>query len=152
MLEYVNSLAIPDDEIIYFLEDDYLHRAGWVSALREGFGLPVDYITLYDHRDKYFFPMYSKTQCQLFHTESVHWRTTISTTNSYAMLAKTFRKHYDIHKQFSENTTYSKDHDKFVKLWKVGSNLISSVPGYSTHCEINYLSPTIDWETISLSA
>ena len=43
-LEYVNNNNFSDDQIIYFLEDDYLHRNNWNKILLEGFDLNVDYI------------------------------------------------------------------------------------------------------------
>ena len=43
---------------------------------------------------------------------------------------------------------FTRDHDKFINLWEKGSNLITSIPGYSTHMETEYLSPAIDWEKL----
>ena len=43
---------------------------------------------------------------------------------------------------------FTRDHDKFIHLWHNGSNLITSIPGYSTHMEVEYLSPTINWEKL----
>jgi hypothetical protein len=42
----------------------------------------------------------------------------------------------------------TKDHSKFTHIWNIGSNLVSSIPGYSTHVEGNMLSPTTDWSKI----
>jgi glycosyltransferase involved in cell wall biosynthesis len=139
MIEHVVKLPLKPDTIVYFLEDDYLHRPGWVDVLLEGFTLPADYVTLYDHRDKYrdYPDLFSK----LFLTSSCHWRTTPSTTNTYAMRFKTFQKHYSIHEQFSLQRRISSDHDKFIALGKEGGILISPIPGYSTHAEPEYLTP-----------
>ena len=35
-----------------------------------------------------------------------------------------------------ENTHGGYDHTKFLHLWREGSNLISSIPGYSNHCDL----------------
>ncbi len=150
LLEYVYEQDIDDETILYFLEDDYIHKPGWTNILREGFDyIGVDYITLYDHYDKYFLPMYNDLQSKILATFSTHWRTIPSTTNTYAMKAKTFKKHYNIHREYCDLVKgYTRDHDKFLRLWNEGSHLISCVPGYSTHCEVEYLSPCIDWSEI----
>jgi hypothetical protein len=147
LLKYVYEQDIDDDTILYFLEDDYVHQPEWGNILREGFEyMGVDYITLYDHKDKYFLPMYENLQSKILVTPSTHWRTIPSTTNSYAMLARTFKKHYCIHTEYCDLIKgYTRDHDKFIRLWNEGSNLISCIPGYSTHCEIEYLSPIVNW-------
>ena len=150
LVEHVYEQNIDDDTILYFVEDDFYHKPGWTNIMREGFEyIGVDYITLYDHADKYFLQMYESLQSKIIATPSTHWRTTPSTTNTYAMLAKTFKKHYNIHKEYCDLVKgYTRDHDKFTKLWEIGSNLVSCIPGYSTHCETEYLSPCINWSKI----
>ena len=149
MLEYVKQQKFSADTIIYFLEDDYLHRPHWPKILREAFTLPnVDYVTLYDHRDKYFLPQYTELKSKIFHTESCHWRVTPSTTNTYAMRFKTLQNHIDIHRSFSLRRTITADHDKFIKLAEEGATLISSIPGFSTHAEPDYASPCTHWEKL----
>lgn len=139
-----------DDTIIYILEDDYLHRPGWVKIMLEAFNtFNVDYITLYDHSDKYWLPMYEGLQSTILSSVSSHWRTTPSTTNTYACKFKTLKNHLHIHKYFCDlSAGYTRDHDKFTHLWENGSNLISSIPGYSTHCESEFLSPVINWSEL----
>lgn len=151
VVNFVESLNLDDEDIIYFLEDDYLHVDGWVDIMLEGFKqLNAEYYTLYDHKDKYFLQPYQKLQSSIIATKSVHWRTTPSTTNTYACRAKTFKKHLSIHKEYCDlQRGFTRDHDKFQRLWQEGSNLVSSLPGYSTHVETPYLSPVVDWENYS---
>ncbi|WWT39379.1 hypothetical protein [Microcystis phage Mel-JY01] len=147
----MNTFKAEDDDIIYIVEDDYLHRPGWQNVLAEGlWGINVDYATLYDHPDKYFLPMYNNLMAKILFTDTVHWRTTPSTCNTYAAKYSTLKKHLDIHLHFCDpNITHDGyDHTKFTELWKNGSNLISSVPGYSTHCETDFISPAFDWSTL----
>lgn len=149
MIEHVYSQKFSPGTIIYFLEDDYLHLPHWPQILREAFTLPgIDYATLYDHKDKYFFPQYADLKSKLLHTASCHWRTTPSTTNTYAMLFKTLQKHIDLHRCYSLGRTISADHEKFTKLGQEGAVLISSIPGYSSHAEPDYASPCTNWEQI----
>ena len=150
LLNHVIEQNYSDDDIIYFLEDDYLHKQGWIDILSEGFEyIGADYYTLYDHPDKYQLPMYENLQSKIIATPSTHWRTTPSTTNTYACRFKTLKKHFDIHVNSCDLVEkWTKDHDKFINLWSIGSNLVSSIPGYSTHVEGNMLSPTIKWQEI----
>lgn len=149
MLDYVASQKFSDQTIIYFLEDDYIHRPYWCKILRESFTLPgIDYVTLYDHKDKYFLPEYHNLSARIFHTNSCHWRSTPSTTNTYAMKYKTLIRDMEIHKSFSLHRRVSDDHGKFLKLHEQGAVLISAIPGWATHAEPKYASPCINWEEI----
>lgn len=147
LLDHVVNQRFSDDTIIYFLEDDYLHRPGWVDVMLEGFSLPrADYLTLFDHGDKYVLSQYENLQSLIYPTASCHWRSTPSTTNTYAMRLATLKKHFEIHQAFSRGRKISADHEKFLRLGEMGAQLISSIPGYSTHVEKGALSPAHDWQ------
>ncbi len=149
LLSYVEHLSLDPGTILYFVEDDYLHREGWLDVLREAFDLPdVDYVTLYDHRDKYFFPSYKKLMSRIFYTPSCHWRQTPSTTNTFAVRYGTLIRDLAVHRKFSEGRKISADHDKFCSLQRKGSLLVSSLPGWSTHCEPKFSSPCVDWDKL----
>lgn len=151
LLNYVKSLNIKDNDIVYFLEDDYIHIKGWIDIMIEGFELiedtSINYITLYDHLDKYFPQVTSYLDSKIFISPSVHWRTTPSTTNTYACKSLTLKNHFDVHvKHCDLIEKWTKDHHKFTELSQMGSYLISCIPGLSTHVETQFLSPIIDWE------
>lgn len=143
--KYILSQNFDDDTTIYFLEDDYVHRPGWDKILLDGFNLPVTYVTLYDHGDKYQ-EMYKDFMTKVLHTELSHWMPTPSTTNTFATHFKTLKHDYLIHEKFSTGYEPSFDHGKFIELHNKGRSLISSIPGYSTHCHKEFLSPCIDWK------
>ena len=151
-LKTIESFSLQDEDIIYIVEDDYLHKPDWENIMVEAFEtFDVDYVSLYDHPDKYFLPMYNDLQSKILHTKSIHWRTTPSCCNTYAAKWKTFKKHWNTHIKYClpEYTHDGYDHTKFLDLWKQGSNLISCLPGYSTHCdEKHFLSPLTDWSKI----
>jgi hypothetical protein len=142
-LEIVMSKGFPDDTIIYFLEDDYLHRPNWCEVFLEAFTLPVHYVTLYDHLDKYKY--YPELASQIYVTPSAHWRTIPSTTNTYACRMSQLREDIDIHRKFSIGREISDDNGKFLELSRQGRILVSSLPGWSTHCD-SYMSPVINWQ------
>jgi len=144
LMKIVEAAGYDPETIIYIVENDYIHRPNWCEALVEGFEYG-DYVTLYDHPDKY--SDYPDLQSKLFVTKSCHWRTTPSTTNTFAVKYKTLMEDMDLHKYYAEFGIQglAHDHTKFLDLGKKGRTIISSIPGYSTHCN-NYLSPTIEWE------
>jgi len=152
LIEYVTSLNIDPDDIVYLLEDDYVHREGWCKALRDAFDASLaDYVTLYDHSDKYG-SLYKGLKSELYVTPSCHWRSTPSTTNTYAMLFDTIVNHKTVHLKFSDiKVGYTFDHNKFMYLGSMGKKLISPIPGFSTHVEEEHLSPVIDWRRIMSS-
>ena len=61
--EWAKDIAQECDNksIFYFVENDYLHIKGWVSKVRELYSTysNLSYVSLYDHNDKYFLPMYN---------------------------------------------------------------------------------------------
>lgn len=92
--------SLANDDLIYFVEDDYLHRVGSAGALEEGLKY-FDYVTLYDHPDKYGInspntnPLVSKgalsEATQIIRGINTIWRTTNSTTMTFGVVAKTMR-------------------------------------------------------------
>jgi DNA-binding NarL/FixJ family response regulator len=52
------ALNLDDEEIVYFLENDYLHKPEADKVLQSAFDmhLGIEYVTLYDHPDKYMEP------------------------------------------------------------------------------------------------
>lgn len=147
-IDYALSLDIKDDDIIYFIEDDYMHRKNWHQILEEGIKLNQNgYVSLYDHADKYSL-MYTNLTSQIIAGKLSHWRTTPSTTDTFAIRKKILEENRELIESFSKELSYSLDHKRCQALWENGIPLITSIPGYSTHCEPEYLSPTIDWSVV----
>lgn len=145
-LEYILSKEYDDNTIIYFLEDDYVHRPGWDKILIDSFNLPIHYSTLYDHGDKYQ-EMYKDFMTKVLHTKLSHWMPIPSTTNTFATKFKTLKEDKNVHEYYSLNYEPTFDHGKFLHLNNKNRRvLVSSIPGYSTHCESDFLSPCINWE------
>lgn len=137
---------INDNDIIYLVENDYLHRENWVEIILDLFTTYdiEHYVTVYDHNDKYFLPDYDDLKSKIFTTKKSHWRTTPSTTGTFFIKNKIFREDHNI------LSTVVGDHNKFTnELANKGRYVLSSIPGYSTHCEVGLMSPTINWEKIN---
>jgi len=149
-LKTIQSQNFGDEQIIYLLEDDYIHRPGWCDIMLEGFKLKSHYLTLYD-----FDRMSQEYSCKIFTTPSSHWREVPVTTNTFACKYKTLIEDIEIHQKYSINGVkeqegfhFSRDYDKFWELHRQKRYLISPMPGWSTHCDKNAISPVIDWKKI----
>jgi len=146
------ALKEKDDEIIYFLENDYLHKPGADKILEEGFSLGFDYVSLYDHPDKYInganpFVEDGGEVTRLMLTNSCHWKLTNSTTMTFAARVSTLKQDEAILRDFTSGT-HPNDFQMFLALREKQHGLITPVPGYSTHGETAWLSPLTDWSKI----
>ena len=93
--------TLHDEDIVYFIEDDYLHVPDSGKILEEGIQV-FDYVTLYDHPDKY--GVFGKGRnpyvddgklsevTQLYKGAFALWRTTNSTTHTFACRVKTLKE------------------------------------------------------------
>ncbi len=150
-IDIIKSRNFEDEQIIYLLEDDYLHRPGWCDIMLEGFDIKSHYLTLYD----FDFFIAKGYLCEIFTTPSSHWRAVPATTQSFSCRYKTLIEDLEIHQKHSINGVkeeegfhFSKDYDKFWELQEKQRYLISPMPGWSTHCDENHISPIIDWKKV----
>lgn len=148
-IDYILERRYSDDDWIYFLENDYLHTSNWVSKLTDllSLGKNLEYVSLYDHYDKYFYDQYNDLKSNLFFLGSHHWRTTPSTCASFLVNSRVLKEDAQLIKNSGG------DHEFFTALAENKSRkILSPIPGLSTHCMKDFLSPGIDWESISQSA
>ena len=158
-----------NEDIFYFVEDDYWHLPQAPTAIIEGLQY-FDYVTSYDHPDKYresnrVLNPYAKLNqfsesTQVVRGNAFLWRTSNSTTMTFGLLGKTLIADADIWSM----TSYRKgDYDfeifstltkqalllrkrylyllsKMKFFFKPKRYLGVCVPGLSLHLEIAYLS------------
>ena len=113
---------------------------------------------MYDHPDKYMNAdeeygnpkiSFNSEITRLFKTKSIHWKFTNSTVMSFACTVKRLKEDYELLIKYSSNKS-TDSFGLFTELIQTKRlSPISSVPGYSTHCEKAWLSPFINWEKIS---
>ena len=150
------ALNLPDEEIVYFLENDYLHKPGAMEVLQSAFEmyLGIEYVTLYDHPDKYMHPgeggnpyCHGKAEnTRVFLGQHCHWKLTNSTTMTFAAKVRTLKEDEKILREWTSET-HPHDFQMFFDLRNKGRQLISSIPGYATHGETKWLAPLTNWET-----
>jgi len=150
------ALTFDDDEIVYFLENDYLHKLDYDIILQEAFSCGADYATLYDHPDKYipgsrggnpYVDEDGGEITKVYVSKSCHWKLTNSTTMTFAAKVKTLKEDQEILRKWT-NGKHPNDFQMFLELRDKGKALLSSIPGYSTHGETTWLSPLLDWSKI----
>ena len=147
------ALNLPDNEIVYFLENDYLHKPEADKILEDGFDLGFDYITLYDHPDKYLNPFEGGNpfcsgraeDTRVYLGEYCHFKLTNSTTMTFAAKVKTLKEDESILRKWTKDT-HPYDFKMFMELKQKGMRLVSSIPGYSTHGETQWLTPLTNWK------
>lgn len=150
------ALKLNCDEIVYFIENDYLHLPQSPKIIKEGFGLGASFVSLYDHPDKYLDPSQGgNPYCQgggeetrVYCTPSTHWKITNSTTMTFAAKVSTLKRVESILRKWT-NGTHPNDFQMFLELRQEGESLITPIPGYSTHGETAWLTPHINWEEVA---
>jgi hypothetical protein len=149
------SLTYPDDEIVYFVENDYLHKQKSPNILKQGFKLGASFVSLYDHPDKYLDPNDGGNpycdggaeDTRVYLTDSCHWKITNSTTMTFASKVSTLKRVEPILRKWT-NKTHPYDFQMFLELKEQNELLITPIPGYATHGETAWLSPLTDWSNI----
>lgn len=149
------ALKYNDDEIVYFIENDYLHKPDSEKIIQEGFSLGASFIALYDHPDKYLDPSHGGNpfcgggaeDTRVYLTNSCHWKITNSTTMTFAAKVSTLKR---VEATLRKHTsgTHPNDFQMFLELRQQAELLITPIPGHATHGETAWLSPLTEWSKI----
>ena len=149
------ALRCKDDEIIYFIENDYLHKPGSQQIIEEGIELGASFVSLYDHPDNYLPPSQGgNPYCEggaedtrVYLTKSTHWKVTNSTTMTFAAKVSTLKENEEILRR-NTSGTHPNDFQMFIELRNNNQLLIIPIPGYATHGETAWLTPLTNWSKI----
>lgn len=151
---YEEALGLDNDALVYFLEDDYLHIPHSLEYLMEAAECNyTDYLTLYDHPDKYSnhtnpYVTREGESTIVYWCGHRHWKETNSTTMTFAAFADVLKSD----KRVFWNWTSEKhpwDFVIFTDLVKTKRRRLSCpLPSCSTHGEIKFLAKGTNWEII----
>ena len=149
------ALTYDDDDLVYFIENDYIHKPESAKIIREGFELGASFVALYDHPDKYLDPskggnpycVGGAEDTRVYLNDSCHWKITNSTTMTFAAKVSTLKRVEPILRKHTSGT-HPDDFQMFLELRQQGELLITPLPGYATHGETAWLSPLTDWSKI----
>lgn len=126
-----------EDETVYFCEDDYLHLPKAPVALAEGIRR-ADYVTLYDHPDKYTHFYDGGEISKVIKTASSHWRYTASTCMTFATKPKILRADMPIWEEFTSED-HPHDHFIFKKLFEQSRRRLAvCIPGLACHTDMTF--------------
>lgn len=137
-----HALGYDDDEIIYFVEDDYCHLPNSRAVLLEGLERS-HYVTLYNHPDKYIpaarggNPLIGEDAAEttkVFVTAGSYWMVTNSTTMTFATTVEQLRRDQEVWEMYTREN-YPQDMKIFLELRARGYTLIQPIPTKATHCE-----------------
>jgi hypothetical protein len=149
------ALTYDDDEIVYFIENDYLHKPGSQKIIQEAFELGASFVSLYDHPDKYMVPSKGgNPYCEggaedtrVYLTDSCHWKITNSTTMTFAAKVSTLKRTEETLRKWTSES-HPNDFQMFLDLRAQKELLITPIPGLATHGETAWLSPFCKWHLI----
>lgn len=152
------AIKLPGDSLVYFAEDDYLYTAAALEKLLAAFDeLPkVDYVTLYDHMDRYIRTDDSRRgYSRVYIAGGLHWRTVESTCMTFGARVNRLAGDAWIHrlgtipKTPRDRTIWRCSQGEKGFFWKFPKRtLIGPIPSLATHMDPEGLSPNVDWEAV----
>ena len=143
------ALKWEDDEIVYFVENDYVHFPNSAQMLEEGFKLGAPYVTLYLHPDKFMTPLQGGNPevdndggytTKIFRGETQLFGMFNSTTMTFAAKVKTLKEDEYILRKYTSGT-HPNDFPMFLELRDNGKALLCPLNTFSTHGETQWLAP-----------
>ena len=143
------ALNWEDDEIVYFVENDYLHLQDSPQMLEEGFKLGAPYVTLYLHPDKFIPPVDGGNPevdqdggypTKIFRGETQLFGMFNSTTMTFASKVKTLKEDEKVLRKWTSGT-HPDDFQMFLELRNNGKALLCPLNTFSTHGETSWLAP-----------
>ena len=144
------ALTYNDDEIIYFVENDYVHLKGSPQIIEEALEIGASYVTLYLHPDK-FIPPHQGGNPEVdadggYPTKIYRGKTQLygmfnSTTMTFASTVGTLKADETILRKWTNQGHYPDDYKMFLELRDNGKALLCPLNTFSTHGETNWLAP-----------
>jgi hypothetical protein len=143
------ALKLDEEEIVYFLENDYIHIQGSPEILEEGFELGASYMALYLHPDKFISPSKGGNpevdydggyMTKIYRGKTQLFGMFNSTTMTFAAKVKTLKEDESILRKWTSEK-HPNDFQMFLELRDKGSALLCPLNTYSTHGETAWLAP-----------
>ena len=165
------ALAYPDDEWVYFCEDDYLHRASSFLHLDEFIDRREQYLVTRPgaswqrfltgrpernplfislHDDPYNYRARKRRPSLVFRSAQCHWRQVGCTTFTFLTQVRWVRKYHGVLERSATGAN-----DRYMSRQIYGSTAlrgralcVSPLPALATHLHEGQLSPGVDWKAL----
>ena len=148
-------------ELIYFVEDDYLHAASAVQEMldaqalfKEKLGGREVALHPYDDPKNYWGVIFGQESCRVVYGGKRHWRTNTHTTNTCWLEAGTLRRNWGRFERLARysSTPYGRAHHIFEastinEIWREQVSLFTPIPSLALHLQYEeHKDPYLDWE------
>lgn len=139
-------------DLLYFVEDDYLHVPEAISEMLESYaqfslnlgGHPV---ALFPADDPSFYRAHTFVPSRVVTGSRRHWRTNVQTTCTFFLPRTAFLEHYPV---FEELTRNGVDEGSSInKLWQGPIVLFTPLPSLAAHLQFSdCIPPLFDWQSL----
>jgi hypothetical protein len=153
------ALKGDDDQIVYFVENDYLHLKHSAQIIKEGLDLGAGYVTLYLHPDKFISPLNGGNPevgydggypTKIYRGATELFGMFNSTTMTFASTVKNLKEDEEILRKWTNKGHYPDDYKMFLELREKGKALLCPLNTYATHGETAWLAPLYKVEKANL--
>jgi len=147
-------------ELVYFVEDDYLHAPSAIVEMlethplfREKLGGREVALHPYDDPKNYWSPIFSRENCRVVHGTKRHWRTNTHTTNTCWVEAETLRRNWELFERLARysSTPYGQQQhiseaSTINRIWREQVCLFTPIPSLALHLQHEeHKDPYLDW-------
>jgi hypothetical protein len=147
-------------EIVYFVEDDYLHAPSAIQEMldahvlfREELGGREVALHPYDDPKNYWSPIFSREDCRVVYGSKRHWRTNTHTTNTCWLEHRTLQRNWELFELLARysSTPYGQQHHIFEastinRIWRDQVDLFTPIPSLALHlAREEHRDPYLDW-------
>ncbi len=146
-------------EVVYFVEDDYLHAPSAIQEMLDAYrlfksNLGGREVALFpmDYPDRYTSQPIEETR--IVYGPKRHWRTVLHTTNTSWLHVDLVRKNWKLFEDLAlySSTPYGRENDIYEEttinvLWREQAVLFSPIPSLALHLQFEeQRDPYIDWK------
>jgi hypothetical protein len=144
------ALTWDDNEIVYFVENDYVHLKNSPQIIEEAIEIGASYVTLYLHPDKFIPPSQGGNpevdadggySTKIYRGKTQLFGMFNSTTMTFASQVVTLKEDESILRKWTNQGHYPDDYKMFLELRSKGKALLCPLNTFSTHGETNWLAP-----------